>query len=133
MSWSVVKSARATAFLSIMFCLHAHAQMTGMAGRASMSASSSDPAAQPATAGTDAFMRAEKSMMSKMSQPYTGNIDQDFVSHMEPHHEGAIAMAEVELKYGKDPALKRLARNIIKAQQREIAFMKQWRNQHPAQ
>ena len=42
------------------------------------------------------------------------------------HHQGAIDMAKIELKYGKDPELKALARNIIKAQQPEIKFMQQW-------
>jgi uncharacterized protein (DUF305 family) len=45
---------------------------------------------------------------------------------MIPHHQGAIAMAEVELKYGKDESRKKLARDIIHAQTREIAEMKDW-------
>jgi uncharacterized protein (DUF305 family) len=69
-------------------------------------------------------------MMQDMSADYTGNADKDFVAHMIPHHQGAIEMAQVELKYGKDPELKRLARNIIKAQHDEIAFMKSWQAKH---
>jgi len=36
----------------------------------------------------------------------------------------------VELKYGKDPDMKRLARSIIKAQNEEIAYMKKWQAKH---
>jgi len=70
-------------------------------------------------------------MMKGMSAPeYTGDADKDFVSHMIPHHQGAIEMAEVELKYGKDPELKRLAKNIINAQHDEIGFMQRWQAKH---
>jgi uncharacterized protein (DUF305 family) len=39
-------------------------------------------------------------------------------------------MAKVELKYGKDPELKRLAARIIKAQDDEIRFMQTWQAKH---
>lgn len=79
---------------------------------------------------TQAFKAADDKMMQDMSADYTGVADKDFVAHMIPHHQGAIEMAQVELKYGKDPELKRLARNIIKAQREEIAFMKEWQAKH---
>jgi uncharacterized protein (DUF305 family) len=79
---------------------------------------------------TQAFKAADDKMMQDMSADYTGDADKDFVAHMIPHHQGAIEMAQVELKYGKDPELKRLAGNIIKAQHDEIAFMKKWQAKH---
>lgn len=70
-------------------------------------------------------------MMQNMNSPsYTGDADKDFVSHMIPHHQGAIDMAQVELKYGKDPVLRRLARQIVKAQQDEIKLMQSWQSKH---
>ena len=57
---------------------------------------------------------------------YTGDSDKDFVVGMLPHHKGAVDMAKIELQYGKDPDLKKLAANIIKSQDEEIAFMKAW-------
>jgi uncharacterized protein (DUF305 family) len=81
---------------------------------------------------TEAFKAADKSMMAGMSSAaYTGNADRDFVAHMIPHHEGAVEMAKVELKYGKDAKLRKLAKDIIAAQDKEIAFMKQWLAAHP--
>jgi uncharacterized protein (DUF305 family) len=86
----------------------------------------------PADDATKAFQSADHSMMSGMSGiEYTGNADHDFVTHMIPHHEGAVAMAKVELKYGKDPKLRALAKEIIDSQDKEIAFMKQWLAAHP--
>ena len=51
-------------------------------------------------------------------------FDRAFLKMMIPHHEGAVVMAKAELKKGKDPELKALARNIIIAQQREIREMR---------
>ena len=60
----------------------------------------------------------------------TGDPDRDFVAMMIPHHRGAIDMAQVELKYGKDPELKKLAQDIVKAQEDEIRFMRDWQAKH---
>lgn len=50
-------------------------------------------------------------------------FDRAFMRMMVPHHEGAVTMAKAELAKGKQPGLKILARDIIRAQQREIAQM----------
>ena len=79
---------------------------------------------------TQAFKRADRKMMEAMeSAPYTGDADRDFVSHMAPHHQGAIDMAQVELKYGKDPTLRQLASRIVAAQRDEIALMERWQKE----
>jgi uncharacterized protein (DUF305 family) len=83
-------------------------------------------------AAVQGYSAAMKKMRADMGAPYTGDADADFVSHMIPHHQGAIDMAEIELKYGSDPKLKQLAARIIAAQQREIAFMQAWAAKHPA-
>src|SRR6266478_2737518 len=62
-------------------------------------------------------------MHAAMHVPFTGDADRDFARMMIPHHQGAIDMALVELRYGKDERLKRLAQEIIVSQQQEIEVM----------
>ena len=56
--------------------------------------------------------------------------DVAFAAGMLPHHIGAVKMAEVELKYGKDPEMRKLAEDIINAQQAEIEQMQKWLEAH---
>ena len=68
-----------------------------------------------------------KAMMDKMNNmPMTGNTDQDFVAMMIPHHRAAVKMAEDELKHGKNPALKKLAQQMVVDQNDEIEEFKAW-------
>ncbi|KOC89551.1 CopM family metallochaperone [Winslowiella iniecta] len=59
----------------------------------------------------------------------TDDPDIAFAQGMTAHHQGAIEMAKTELKYGKDPAMRKLAQEIIDAQQPEIDRMQQWLKQ----
>jgi uncharacterized protein (DUF305 family) len=87
-------------------------------------------AAGDASPSTQAYRDALRKMHHDMDIPFTGNADQDFVAGMIPHHQGAIDMAKTELRYGKDPALRRLAQDIVRAQEKEIGFMRQWQAKH---
>ena len=84
---------------------------------------SARPAATPAD---KAFAASMKTMMKGMNVKPTGNTDKDFVLMMMPHHQGAIDMAKVELQFGTDPELRQLATDIVTAQEKEIAEMKDW-------
>jgi uncharacterized protein (DUF305 family) len=79
---------------------------------------------------TKAYRDAMMKMDQGMSITYSGDADKDFVMGMVPHHQGAVDMAKVELQYGKDPQLRKLARDIVAAQQKEIAFMQSWQAKH---
>jgi uncharacterized protein (DUF305 family) len=82
------------------------------------------------SAADRAFEKAMSKMHEDMMIDYSGNADVDFVKGMIPHHQGAIDMAKVELRYGKDPEMRKLARDIITAQEHEIAGMKAWLKKH---
>jgi uncharacterized protein (DUF305 family) len=66
-----------------------------------------------------------------MAAKPTGDPDRDFAAMMIPHHQGAIDMAKVELIYGRDPILRRLAQGIIVEQQQEIQLMQRSLNASP--
>ena len=82
--------------------------------------------AADAPASTKAYEAAMGTMMKNMAVPYTGNADVDFMKSMIPHHQGAIDMANVALQFAKDPDVLKLARDVVTAQEAEIAFMKDW-------
>ena len=74
-----------------------------------------------------AFKAANASMMAEMDAvELTGNADVDLARLMIPHHRGAGAMAKVALTYGKDPQIRKVAEDIIKAQEAEIVFLQNW-------
>ena len=77
-------------------------------------------------AADKAFMESMQTMTMNLEMKPTGNADRDFVRMMLPHHQGAVDMAKVELQYGKDPMLRQMATDIIKAQNKEIGMMKSW-------
>ncbi|MBZ9655202.1 CopM family metallochaperone [Phyllobacterium lublinensis] len=88
-----------------------------------------DTAAMPAgdqSAPSKAFAAANAKMHKDMAIEFSGNADKDFVLGMIAHHQGAIDMAKIELEYGKDAELRKLAEEIIAAQEGEIKLMKAW-------
>lgn len=104
-------------------------------------------AATPAMAQTDQKTNPQDAPSSKALEDairkmdealkgvtYTGNPDVDFVAKMIPHHQGAIDMAKVQLQYGKNPRVRRLAQIIIRSRNNQILKMRDWlrKNAGPA-
>jgi hypothetical protein len=88
------------------------------------------PAAQAAAVVRDesSFLKeigaATTKVMNDMAAKPTGDIDRDFVAMMNPHLQDAIDMAVLELRYGKNEQLRRIAQETIIDQMQEIAVMK---------
>jgi hypothetical protein len=86
------------------------------------------PQSQPPAASDEAaFLKENEAAMNKMMAAMdvkpSGDIDRDFVAMMAPHHQGAIDMAVIELRYGKNETLRRIAQEIIVDQMQEIDAM----------
>lgn len=72
----------------------------------------------------DAYDAANAQMHEGMAIAYSDNPDLDFARAMLAHHEGAVAMAQVQLQHGLDPEMRALAQTIIDAQGPEIEQMR---------
>lgn len=77
------------------------------------------------SAATKGYKVSMMDMMKSMPK-YTGDADVDFMKQMKGHHQAAIAMAKVVLANGKDAETKKLANEIIAAQEKEIAMIDAW-------
>ncbi|WP_131114242.1 CopM family metallochaperone [Lichenihabitans psoromatis] len=86
--------------------------------------------AAPASSADKAFEASMSKMMSGMDAPLSGDTDRDFVTMMLPHHQSAVEMAKIELRYGTDPGLRQMATDIVASQDKEIASMKAWQERH---
>jgi hypothetical protein len=130
--------------------LRGRREILGWAGRVCIGSvigpavASAAPGSSPETAAagagsvplcTSASSMAEPTFYSEMAESgrrmhhameitASGDIDRDFMRMMIPHHQGAIDMALLQLKYGRDEKLKRLAQSIIVEQGQEIAYMR---------
>ena len=105
--------------LSVVIVLAISALCGSSAFAAGLQAAASDEA--PFLAENDTAMIK---MMDGMSVTPSGDVDRDFVAMMVPHHQGAIDMAQAELRYGHNEQLRRIAQEIVVEQQQEIVAMR---------
>ena len=76
------------------------------------------------------FMSAMQKMQKDMMAAKGGDVDATFARKMIQHHEGAIAMARIELQHGSDAQAKRLAQQTIDENTKGIAGLQAWLRQH---
>lgn len=67
-----------------------------------------------------AMMKGMNDQMASM--PMSGDPDVDFARMMRIHHVGAVDMAKAHLRDGKNPQMRKMAQEIIAAQNKEIAI-----------
>ena len=77
------------------------------------------------TPSTKAFKMAMMQAMQTMPA-FSGDADVDFMKHMRHHHQAAVEMAKVVVANGKDTDVKKLAQDIITAQEKEIVTIDAW-------
>ncbi|KOP28013.1 hypothetical protein AMR41_01880 [Hapalosiphon sp. MRB220] len=126
-------------FLSLTFV--AIASFTSSVLTACSTNTSQNQASNPTTTATETSDKQPMNHDAKMMNHGTGmnhnmamdlgpadaNYDLRFIDAMIPHHQGAVEMAKVAQEKSKRPEIKKLASEIIKAQDKEIAQLKQWR------
>ena len=105
----------------------AHAQSHGNGDAPSDAAGSAD-----ATFASQMMQAMDRMDAGMMAAKPTGDPDRDFAAMMIPHHQGAVDMAKIQLIYGRDPVLRRLAQAIIVEQQQEIELMQRFLQEPPA-
>jgi uncharacterized protein (DUF305 family) len=78
------------------------------------------------SASSIALAAVNEKMHRDMAITFSGNPDADFIRGMIPHHQGAIDMAKIVIAFGKDQEVRKLAEEIVRAQESEINLMRSW-------
>ncbi len=81
----------------------------------------------PPSPAARAYMDAVIETHRSLALPYTNDADKDFTTVLEAHDKGALTIADIVVKYGKDPEMRRLAEAVIESRKHEIALMQAWR------
>ena len=78
----------------------------------------------------EAYKKVRMDIMKGIDVPLSGQADVDFARNMIPHHQAAVAMAKIELQFGTDPDLKKMAEKMIADQEKEIGMLSAWLAKH---
>ena len=81
----------------------------------------------------DPFVRRIAAALAPLRQPppTPGPLDSDFATLMQVHHQTGVALAQVELAFGKNAELKDAARRIVRDELAEIKQYQRWLKVHP--
>jgi uncharacterized protein (DUF305 family) len=84
----------------------------------------------PPTPSTTAYKDAAVQLQLGLAVRYSGDADKDFASLIAAYHNGAIAAAKIELKYGTNAEMRHLAEKVIAASEKDIAHAQAWQDKH---
>ncbi len=104
----------------------AYAQHSGHGSHSGHTGHGSAKPAAAESAATKAYRAVNDKMHKDMDIAFTGDADADFARGMIPHHQGAVDMAKIVLQHGKDPEIRKLAEEVVRTQETEIKFMREW-------
>ena len=131
MNYRNFKSIKALTLVSLVtFCMMtvAHAD-TNSAKEPTTSMSKAEM--QKGSGGSNEMMKSMGTGMEGMeNMKMSGDTDKDFAMMMKMHHQKALDMAQMELDHGKSPEMKKMAKEIIVAQKKEIAQFDRWLDKH---
>ena len=95
------------------------------------STSMSKAGMEKGSGGSVEMMKSMESGMDGMgNMKMSGDTDKDFAMMMKMHHQKALDMAQMELDNGKSPEMKKMAKQIIVAQKKEIVQFDRWIDKH---
>ncbi len=100
--------------------------------------SAKDPSTSMSKAGMEKGSGGSNEMMKSMgtskegmdNMKMSGDTDKDFAMMMKMHHQKALDMAQMEIDHGKSLEMKKMAKQIIVAQKKEIAQFDRWLDKH---
>ena len=103
---------------------------TALFGFVALFALGGEATAQSNSPASKAYMDAMSKMQSNMPKDMTGDPDVDFAQTMIPHHRSATEMAQILVKNGKDPELRKMAQKMMEDQKKEIVELQEWLKKH---
>jgi len=83
-----------------------------------------EPGLQPSA--SRAYLEVISTLQKNMPRTNTGDPDVDFARRIVPLHQSVIAMAELELQFGKDPELRKLAEEMVRVLGKQLSQTGAW-------
>jgi uncharacterized protein (DUF305 family) len=114
-----VRAACLAASTFFLFAAPIYAQTSPMPGMS--------PEMHKSMMGSDGMKRVMTTGMEGMqNMPMTGDTDKDFAMMMKMHHQQGVDMAQMQITHGKSSEMKKMAKNIVEAQNKEIRQFDAW-------